>query len=528
MRPAILLLLTAFALFGASPAGATGGDTSNDWSCQNQGGSTSNSGTGLLTDTLSFGPTGFTVISDVYANQVLPDNTAAKVKGWAGAIAQQQTTAECESTLHADYTQRYLADYTNVFSKTGKFLVPWTLDWTGTNQGGDHASAGWTILVNGQTLGSGLVNIDSSGNPQQNGLGSGIVIEQLGPGTFRARGEGVVTDTLSLPITGTGDIQIIDVQVLVNVRAKLPPGASNVTATSSLGTGLNFKLASVNPTLVLSSTPNAAATRTPQTKPQQACIKALNKQAAKLTQTTGKEIAYCIQQRLAGKDQNLGPLQDLDHCIAIQTDVRGKKGQQLVKADAGISKKCFQNVAEQFPDFAQPPTIGGFIVSTIGEPVTGTADFFNNDLNTLIQPTQVQKDDGKCQLEVVKGYQRVIDTWLKEAFKAKSAAIAGKKKTVPAGVADDLTRQVTWGVEDSKKLEKKLATLRKGVGKQCQMSSLSAIVPGCGANTTAELAACAAEEALCRACNDFNGVDDTSVDCDLLDNNLPDHSCHGH
>jgi hypothetical protein len=244
-----------------------------------------------------------------------------------------------------------------------------------------------------------------------------------------------------------------------------------------------------------------------QSKDQQGCINALNKDGAKVGATQGKENTACIKN--AGKSGGAGA-QD-----CLTEDSKGKVAKAASKVQADFDKKC----TTETPDFGVPGVPAGTAqaVAAAGQDdeVLLVADIFGSPLDTAIS---TDKTEAKCQSTLSKDYEKTFATYMKQFLKCKKTALkdGGDESALEDCVLDD-----TGG--------KAAATIGKidaDLAKNCIGLDTASLFPGlCADVPLVALAECVGRQVRCRACMSQDRMDGLHANCDALDDGTENGSC---
>jgi hypothetical protein len=121
----------------------------------------------------------------------------------------------------------------------------------------------------------------------------------------------------------------------------------------------------------------------------------------------------------------------------------------------------------------------------------------------------------------------VVGALFSAAFARRKESPAGRRviavtnaETLAADLAARLETDVGGRVARAE------AALATAIGRRCAaVSDLATAFPGCAAGDAAELGACAARAARCRACRMIAAFDALLLDCDALDDAAANGSC---
>jgi cysteine-rich repeat protein len=243
---------------------------------------------------------------------------------------------------------------------------------------------------------------------------------------------------------------------------------------------------------------------------QQACINTLNKDAAKVAAKQGKENASCVKAAAKGK------IDDPEGCLIA--DAKGKVAAAEAKTLKDGTAKCGIGA---IPDFGVDDAERANASAQNGETAL-VADVFGPTLNGVIS---TDKATGACQSAVVKDYEKIVATKLKEFMGCKKNALAAGASSAAELSAACLT-DGGIAVDAKGKIAKTVAKLGADIDKQCAGVDTAAAFPGgCAGREAAELAACIDRLVECRVCLMLGGIDGLGADCDLFDDGAVNGSC---
>jgi len=238
----------------------------------------------------------------------------------------------------------------------------------------------------------------------------------------------------------------------------------------------------------------------PQTKKQQGCINAVNKNLAGVAKAQGGEISKCV------KDTASGKVADELTCL-VDGPKTVKAGEKTTKTITG--KKC---TGEGLATLAltDAATVNGAGSDQVLE---GTTVILGADPTIALK--SADKEGAKCQAEAVKQYNAVVGKWLSAANKAKKSTLKGGKGGTPppAGSAADLATGIDAGVAADTALGKAVTKVGTGLGKKCTDAQVDALFDCGGATTVAALTTCVSTEAQRAACEALEAADGLDLTC---------------
>lgn len=239
-----------------------------------------------------------------------------------------------------------------------------------------------------------------------------------------------------------------------------------------------------------------------QDKDQQGCINTINKDAAKVGATQGKENNACVKLGTKGTVTAGCPT----------SDPKGKVAKAEAKTLSDETGKC--TVA---PNFAY--TSGATANAAMQDAELGLlADIFGGtDLTAVISTDKVI---GKCQATMLKDAEKLAATFVK--------VFNGEKKNALKLGADDAGDIAALVGDDPKgKIGKTESKLGADATKACTGVTLASAFPGeCStAASPAALAACLEQVTKCRMCEGIEEMDGIDADCDVIDDGASNGSC---
>lgn len=256
-------------------------------------------------------------------------------------------------------------------------------------------------------------------------------------------------------------------------------------------------------------------------KDQQACLNAMNKDAAKLATAQGKVNGTCLKDAGKGK---LPAGQSADQCLLA--DAKGKVDKATAKIAADFTGKC-----GTLPPFGLPiGSVSAQITDlTLDQSFNLLADVFGASLSTAAADCGADRALCKCQQAVGKAYEKLAATKRKEFVKCKKAALKAGAMAATA-LEDCIADSGTPGsiAADTKgKIGKARTKLGDVIGKKCGSGVSTALAfPGICASLSANaLRDCIDVRVECRVCLTLNAVDNLAVDCDSFDDGQINLSC---
>ncbi len=279
----------------------------------------------------------------------------------------------------------------------------------------------------------------------------------------------------------------------------------------------------------------AAVLAAPQTKDQQRCLNDLTKAGANVVKAQNKSNWKCLRNANKGNIDKLGDSGDtLTAQACLTNDVGDKVAKKQARTVVKDGLRC--QPPEGLPDYAYT---GAAVINAAGSavPIAMVEAIFGADLDAAVIDDDVDANGAKCQQEVLKRSNQIVDKAWKVLRKGIKDGLKGKNRR--AGTAPDVaihsllnlqSETIAQVLDDVKgkiqKAEDKLATK---AAQRCPaaISTLAQMFPGvCSASATiAELSDCAAGVAKAHLYQEVEGFFATSIACDLTDDGQHNESC---
>ena len=268
--------------------------------------------------------------------------------------------------------------------------------------------------------------------------------------------------------------------------------------------------------LLMALPPEDAAAQ--QTKDQQKCANALNKDFSKLAKAQGQGLGDCV------KNNAKGSLTDptVSACFA-DPDKKGKAQKARDKTQADYDKNCLGVDKQQIPKLPDFGATGPGVIDMVAtdKELSLMAMMFGPDPDAALFTEVGDKDRSKCQQAVVKALRKCQDTTLKEFNKCTKGEL---KANGGVPELEACLSGLSGNAGVAKACEEKLGGT---VSKKCAAmlsDPNSPVFPG-DCDGASDLATCLEERVACHACLAINAVDDIWVDCDLFDDEADNDSC---
>jgi uncharacterized protein (DUF1800 family) len=287
--------------------------------------------------------------------------------------------------------------------------------------------------------------------------------------------------------------------------------------------------------ILMATTLAGPALAGPQSSDQQGCLNQLTKAGTDVVKQQGKTTYACLRNAQYGKVDKLGdPGETLTAQACLTNDVGGKVAQKQQRTADRDAQHC---VAEGAPDFAYAGA-AAINAATSTAPRALVASVFGANLDAALVDADVDANGAKCQQEVLRGANRILDTmWriartsVQNGLKGKSRR-AGAASNLPAHNAGNLVGEVlAQSMDDLQgKIQKDVARLASKALSRCTTATtpLTALFPGaCASPVIATLVECVAGVARGDYYQSVAGTYATAIACDLTDDGLHDESCIG-
>jgi cysteine-rich repeat protein len=238
----------------------------------------------------------------------------------------------------------------------------------------------------------------------------------------------------------------------------------------------------------------------PLSKPQQACVNAVNRNLAGVAKAQGRDTAACLRAATSGKSE---------FTACYGNDRTRKVGRAQARTSATFAGAgC---AGESHPHFA-------FTTATVVNDAGEVAHLGGTTILFGAAPTIAPKTDeaaAGCQTEAMKNYAAIFDAWIAEANRAKKAALKRTKLGVPppAGSGTDLSAAIDAAIDVSTRLEKAVAKAEPRLEKKCTDAVVNAHFDCGGAGNVVELRLCVSQAARASACGAFEEADFLDLDC---------------
>jgi hypothetical protein len=256
---------------------------------------------------------------------------------------------------------------------------------------------------------------------------------------------------------------------------------------------------------------------------QQKCLNNMNSSGAALLKLQNSTNATCLKSAAKGQVDKLGTPATAQACLT--NDVSGKTAKSVTKLDNTANADC--ESLEDAPPFGYD-SAAAISDASESEGVGVFADLFGPNLDAAVIPYVTDKVGAKCQAEIAKRTNAVVDTLFSRTVKQKKAMIGGKATTPPPRSSEELADGILDYLDGdaASAIDKKQDAIGKAATKTCRdVANLDTVFPGCDETDPNALATCATTSARCRFCRALNAYDALAIDCDLFDDEVDDASC---
>jgi alpha-tubulin suppressor-like RCC1 family protein len=256
------------------------------------------------------------------------------------------------------------------------------------------------------------------------------------------------------------------------------------------------------------------------TKPQRACVIAMNKSGEKVNRVQLKENERCLK---SFQVEKLVAPMAFDDCTTADGSGRVRRaGGWTAMRDRMTCDSLDVPPPFAYTDSATVNTAALDGALALTYKIFGGPPVLAADLVTMAD----SKDTARCQFVMLKRANQLENTILKEINKAKRRAL--RDETVDSEAAFESKLQAVLSSND--KINEAQDRLEKQVDNECAdlQAPLDAIFAGgCGQGDTnlSEVEACVITAARCEACLQINAFDDLNLDCDQADDQTFNGSC---
>lgn len=277
-----------------------------------------------------------------------------------------------------------------------------------------------------------------------------------------------------------------------------------------------------------------SALAAPQSSDQQKCLNDLTKSGADVVKQQGKTDWSCLRDAAYGKVEKLGdPGDTLTAQACLTNDVGDKVAGKQAKTLDRDADNC---QAEGAPDFAYAGA-AAINAAAGAAPRDVVAAIFGANLDAALVSSDTDANGAKCQQEVLRNANRILDTMWRVARTSVQNGLKGKSRR--AGAASDLPAHsggnlvgevLAQSLEDLQgKIQKEVVRLETKAQQRCTIATtpLAQLFPGCASATIPALSACVADAARGSYYDSVGGTYATAIACDLTDDGVHDGSCFG-
>lgn len=277
-----------------------------------------------------------------------------------------------------------------------------------------------------------------------------------------------------------------------------------------------------------------SALAAPQSDDQYRCLDDLTKAGASVVKQQGKSDWKCLRNATHGKLDKLGDAgETLTAQACLANDVGGKVAK---KQQRTLDRELVRCQGPGVPDFAYA---GGVAINAAAsiEPREIASALFGANLDAAVVDYDVDRDGAKCQEEVLRSANRIVDDMWKVARSALDDGVKGRNRRagaaadLPAHSSDNLQGELLAHALDDPDgaIQSEVDRLASKAQLRCATAAtpLGQMFPGlcAGVTSIAALTDCAAGIARAHFYQSLEGVYAMSLECDLTDNGAHDESC---
>jgi hypothetical protein len=248
-----------------------------------------------------------------------------------------------------------------------------------------------------------------------------------------------------------------------------------------------------------------------QTKGQQKCVSALNRDLAVVSAAYAKAILKCGKQYAKSGSSAEACLMEPNRAIerAEQRTIRHE-----VKICTDVPPDFGSTDAATVNDAAERETTD-LIRDIFGADLDASLITWANDKDAAKCQEAVMKSAGQCQKAKLKAFNRCKKRGLRKDTVRDSADLEGCLGDDPRGAIARVCDPVTG----------RLA--RRVLPRRCVAKGVDLLgaFPGCATNDAGDLATCVDEIVACRVCRALDQADNLAIDCDLFDDGKANTSC---
>jgi hypothetical protein len=261
-----------------------------------------------------------------------------------------------------------------------------------------------------------------------------------------------------------------------------------------------------------------------QTKDEQKCTNAMNKDLQKIASTEGKDINACVKNFAKVKTADLGPpgKQTAEECQT--NDVKGKVAKAIVKMEQNFAKKC-----PSVPPFGvtDPNVIAA---QAVDKELGIIDDVMGEDLDAALIREANNKDASKCQQAVIKSMFKCQEAQMKSFNTCKKDGLKNNTILSSAELAECLDEDSKGKI--AKACDPDAGKLRQDINKKCvnQFVDLAEAFPGCDLNpgldpnNADKLHDCVLDAVECHTCVAIQAADgiEDGLACGPCASSIPD------
>jgi len=271
----------------------------------------------------------------------------------------------------------------------------------------------------------------------------------------------------------------------------------------------------------------------PESKPQQKCLVAMNKGAVNVAAAWSAEAARCMHLVATSALDEFDEPVTAQSCLMSNVPVRVQKAMSKL---AGQETRACLLKPEQRPVFAYQDSTTISSAAEAGA-LALLGDIFGDVPDNALITNSADKSGASCQAALQATTSKLLATSLDTFVSCKGGALSGKARhtgTGPVASLMELQADVLQCLSEARttekgRIRKAVSKLQASIAAKCGSSSVSTplfeLSPGCGAGSVGSLLDCAQRKAECRFCETANEADGLGISCDLYDDALANGSC---
>ncbi len=299
--------------------------------------------------------------------------------------------------------------------------------------------------------------------------------------------------------------------------------------------------------LILGLAATVVAQGAPPDAAQSACMQSIDRSAATLAKSQGREVRGCVTLATRGKLGTEPPTLEL----CITSDANDKVARSVKKAVGDEIKRC---VPADLPTFGipalagayAPPAeknaydanvhttyVGGMDEAVIGAQTVFAGDLLGSDRDGAVRLGRLDAAGARCQVKVFKSALQCFESKRKLYGKCKlgllkngTASNTGQINAACLQSGANFTGILSDATRIQAKCTKKIAAT---LTDECPGVDLGLVFPGpCSTRdgSNSDFADCVVERINCRYCQELNVSNASGLDCDVFDDGSDNNSCN--